>query len=171
MGAAQARAESDDIAALIKKGKITNAAQLTAYENSWNYITGHAKDANDAHSVFTSMIQSGAVVMGSATKGGPAFIAAWEALVKKGINPADISASEIATQMNVAAVAAQTWASNLAESSSLMSMAHSAMAAGNGTAAAAYAKEAALNRKGLASGGMITETIVGYGLTTGTQYT
>jgi hypothetical protein len=169
--AAQARAESDGIAALIAAGKIKNQTQLTSYENSWNYITKHAKDANDAHAEFTAMIQSGAVVMGSPTRGGPAFLSAWDTLISEGVNPASISAAQIAKQMAIAAANAATFAQDLGAAAGLTAAAQGAIKAGRGTAAGEYAKLAAEAASGkLAAGGILNEPVLGVGQNSGASY-
>jgi hypothetical protein len=84
---------------LMATGKVNSAASLAQWENSWNLIQTHAKDHSSAESLMQTMIQDGYKnTTGNVTQ----FISAWDTLVNEGINPASISAQDIANQIAMA---------------------------------------------------------------------
>lgn len=92
-------AESD-IALLIATGKITTAQKLGQYEDDWNDVQVHARDASDAQGIMATLIANGKL---NAQTQVPAFVSAWNTLISEGMNPAAISAQDVATQMKLAA--------------------------------------------------------------------
>ena len=142
--------EEANIADLVKSHKITSAATLATYETDWNNIASHAKDSEQAENLFKGMVQKNKLNMDTQ---GPAFITAWNTMVKEGVQPAAIDAQSISQEMaNIQAIA-------------------SAGAAIDTSAVAKLIRQSNKNPNAMAGGGIISEPIFGVGQRTGDTYT
>lgn len=89
----------NDMYTLFKAGKLKNATAVQAWENSWNQIqVSTGKNATFAEGLATSMEAAGKLTY----KNVPQFITAFNALVKDGMNPASITAIDIANELLLA---------------------------------------------------------------------
>lgn len=90
----------DDLYALFKAGKVKNATQLKGWEDSWNDIqSSTGLNAVYAEGIATQMELAGKLTNAQV----PAFITAFNTLVKEGMNPASITAVDIANELLLAA--------------------------------------------------------------------
>jgi hypothetical protein len=140
----------DDIARLVKAHQITNATTLAQYESDWNHIQlSTGKTAPQAQTLFEQMLAAKSVTAQQA----PAYITAWNTLVKDGIDPASINAQEVATQIKLAA--------------SLVALLHANLQVDNNIPGVTLPNGKVIK---YATGGLINEHIVGIGQKSGTQY-
>lgn len=92
-------AAENELYSLFKAGKIKNGAQLKAWEDSWNLIqVNTGKNATFAEGLATQMEIAGKLT----DKQVPAYITAFNLLVKGGMNPASITAVDIANELLLA---------------------------------------------------------------------